>query len=192
MTVIVAVTDGERVCMACDSQSSNNNCRATLARPKIVRIGPLLVGAEGTMAVGDFLRYRYVIGAWGKEVELAAWCGTTLADDLRNHLRERDLMEKRGDRTEMPGQLLIAKGGEFLILDTGGSVVQVASPFWAIGSGGPEARGAMWAAWPASEVMHLATNQLHPREETVARAGVEAAIALDYGCGPPVHVEWTE
>jgi ATP-dependent protease HslVU (ClpYQ) peptidase subunit len=73
--------------------------------------------------------------------------------------------------------MLVAHKGEFLLVDKNIGTIGFSEPFSAIGSGWCEARGAMWAH-------NLVVGKLADAD-AIACMGVEAAIALDSGCGPP-------
>ncbi len=195
MTCIAVVSDGTRCCMAADSQATNNGTVAVLSDSKIVRVGPLLIAAEGTASIAQWARNRIyqpidaptsfrVMGIdWPKPSEpLEKWAADVFADSLRDYLSQRQLLRNVNGSNEMPGQILIARGPQWIVVDAGGSVYQFASDWWAIGSGAPEARGAMWHA---AQSEHFEANHIAVR-------GVEAAIALDNGCCAPVRVEWTD
>lgn len=179
MTCITVVSDGTRCCMAADSQATNGGSVAVLSQSKIDRIGPFLVAAEGGIAVGQFVRHHATPVLQGDLVE---WAVKSFAPELRKHLESNTGMRMYEGRPEFPGQILIAKGADWILMDTGGSVVEIAATFWAIGSGAPEARGCMWHAIQ-SEAFEA---------NNIAVRGVEAAIAMDNGCCGPVCIEWTE
>lgn len=186
MTVIVAVTDGTRVCVAADSQcTAGNGVKLTLAGGKVSRVptpaGLLLIAAEGSLATDHFIRHHPIAVNCGPDATLD-YLAARFAEELRTHLMARDLMRLCDGTRELPGNILMARGCEFVLIDSGGSVVRVESDWWAIGSGAPEARGAMWLGMQAGHVDH----------EQVARMAVHAAIELDSGCGFPIRVEWTE
>jgi ATP-dependent protease HslVU (ClpYQ) peptidase subunit len=167
--------------MACDSQASNNGTVAVMAESKIVRVGGVLFGSDGTLAISEYLRRRCRAEAFDGFDDLAVLAGA-FADGLRRHLREVDgLVKNSRDGLEFPGMTLIARRSEFLVLDAGGSALRLSSPFWAIGSGGSEARGAM----------HHASTLEHAEASQIALAGIRAAIALDDGCCEPFRWEWT-
>lgn len=177
--------------MACDSQTTNSNgAKLTLADGKIVRVGPMLVGGDGTHAVLHFARHVYRGFALPQgDHENPAVSGLEaraihFTDALRDWLKGRDMLSKSQEfNAELPGHLLCAYRDRFVLVDGGGYLVWVESPFWAIGCGGAEARGAMWAAERCG-VIRAAPD--------FARVGVDAAMAFDSACGPPVCIEWTE
>ena len=180
MTVIVAVSDGERVCMACDSQATNNGSKLTLATSKIVRRGPVLFGPCDGPTIGAI---RYQMPEPPQSLDLEQWVRTEWLPWLRELQRGERILETDNGAEKLRCQTLIACGAVMLAVDYSGHAVRTSEPFIATGSAWCEARGAMWAAGARERVID---------PEGVARVGVEAAIALDSGCGPPVRVEWTD
>ena len=135
MTVIVAVNDGARVCMACDSQATNNGAIAILARPKIKKIAGCLVGGDGSFATLDaFARSEFASQSVNGD-DLDHWLRGTLCPWLWQSQREAGRLRRVQDYDEMAGSLLVACGSQFRIVDSVGGVVHLASPWWAIGSG---------------------------------------------------------
>lgn len=184
MSVIAVIKDALNglVCMASDSQAtSGDGSKLVLALPKIVRCGPCLFGCT-SLAITQFVREYYAIGPWGDAVSLASFAAKW-ADHCRSHLNERGQLEKHNDMLLFPGEALIAKGGEFCKVDAAGQVITFALGFWAIGSGGAEARGAIWSMCGSADPHSI---------EHIARSGVLAAIDLDDGCSRPVIALWTD
>lgn len=198
MTVIVAVRDGTRVCMACDSQATNNGAKATLAHGKIVRYGATLFGC-GDLTLMNAVRHAMPtevgLSAMAMDVTqpLATWAACEFVPWLIEHLTKRGLMDKDSDgAAEFPGSIMLARGSEFVLVDKNTGIVEFAESYAASGSGMYDARGAMWALSHADELGDEFFAAHEAEAETLARAGVSAAIANDNGCGPPVCVEWTQ
>ena len=183
MSVIAVASNGTRCCLAADSQVSQNTTKLTMSNTKVVRLGKLLLGVDGSLAMGDALRYHadgLDLGALAGD--LPGWLSRNLVPWMRTYLKAADLMDKRDDGHEFPGSMLVARGREFLHIDCAGSVMCCASEWWAIGAGGATARGAM----------HYAAEVAGHNAEHVVTAGVEAACRLDTTCSLPMCVEWTE
>lgn len=195
MTCIVAVSDGKRVCMACDSRAVRNGSYMTAAEPKITRIGSLLIGADGNLMAGEFLRRHWrpdAIVASQSTDDLAHYVSHQLVPLLWEWWAKRQQIEDGvHGKKEAPSNLIVARGGEMFEVDATGCIFRYASPFMAIGSGSGEAMGAMWSHRDFIGAGDT-SDDAAANTETVARTGVEAACALDSGCGPPVVVEWTE
>jgi len=187
MTCIVVVKDkpSGRVVMACDSQASHNGVVMTHALPKIVKRNGFLFGADGPLWLGNFYRYGDLPerprDSGPDTMTLPQWCSERLAPWLREAATQRNQWRDIAGGKEFGGQTLVALGSEFVLMDSGGSVLVPAHPWWAIGSGGSEARGALAAL---ASFGHL-------RADERAAVAVAAAIALDDGCCEPIREEWT-
>lgn len=168
MTVVAAVKAMGRVHMACDSQATNNGTIMYPAESKIVTRGRYLLGGEGTIAMQSWFRTAPQALFKPHRAGLVDWVDRIFGPATLEHFTK---IGQLTDRRELPGQAIIACGSEFVVMDAAGHPVSP-GPWWAIGSGGPEARGALFvcsaygrnpADWP----------------ETASRA----ATHLDDGCG---------
>lgn len=191
MTCIVAVRGDGVVWMAADSQATNNGAVMLHGLPKVVRRKvalhgeprepmpdgvPTLFGSDGVLWLGDYFR-------WGElppmqvGMSLAEWCAKELAPAMRKVATEGNHWVDRSNGKEWGGQTLMASGTEIVLMDSAGSVVVPQGNFWAIGSGGAEARGALAI---------LRKHTLFDAEE-VAHIAVEVACQLDDGCRRPIE-----
>lgn len=180
MTCIVAIKECGRVWMAADSQATNNGAVLIHGLSKIVQrdtFGRTLFGSDGSLWLGDAFRYG-VLPTRHAGQSLAEWCAAELAPWLHAKATEGQRWIDRSNGKEWNGQTLVANGSDLVLVDAGGSIVVPASGRWAIGSGGAEARGALWAMDRDGSAM-LA----HQR----ATLAVAAACALDDGCGGPIE-----
>lgn len=192
MTCIVAVRGEGVVWMAADSQATNNGAVMLHALPKVVRRAvepqgspsepmpesyPTLFGSDGTIWLGDYFR-------WGElpprivGMSLAEWCSQKLAPCLRTAATEGNHWVERNSGKEWGGQTLVACGTDIVLMDSAGSVVVPQGNFWAIGSGGAEARGAL----------HVLYRHTTHNAYTQAEAAVLAACELDDGCRRPIEL----
>ena len=104
-----------------------------------------------------------------------------LGNALRHDLSVRGLLEKaEGDVAETGGDVIIARDGELVILDSGCSVIEPVDPWAAIGSGADFASAYLWST--AGK----------PNIQKRAEMAINCAIALDPGCGGPAYVAWTK
>lgn len=183
MTCIVAIKNRDAGCvvMAADSQASNNGTVLLHEASKIVARDGFLFGADGALWLGDFYRYGD-LPAWPlTPITLAEWCSERLAPAVRAAATERNQWREINGNKEFGGQTLVARGDELVLMDSGGSVLVPAQGWWAIGSGGSEARGAIFAARALSDSAF----------DSIAMHAVTAAITLDDGCSGPVNIAWT-
>lgn len=183
--------------MAADSQTGYGGVRLTGALPKIrVLPGPtakprkMLLGFSGAHLMYNAIDGPRSLAPTDAYDALQRWAVVEFVPWLRAFLKERDAFEMKDGAPWIPGEAIIACGTEFVTIDRGGGVYVHAANYASIGSGANEARGAMWAL--REQISPPDVSLWAPAPEHVARAGVEAAIALDDGCGPPVVVEWTD
>lgn len=185
MSIITAVRDGKRVCMACDSQGTNDGSIITLQGSKIVRRGKFLFGAcdGNTMQT---IKHLIELNPedWDPEIDsLEAfewWVHGRFLPALRKIQGVDKVLPTVHDSVqETRAQIMIAHGPRFVCVDTVGFVICPEAPYHAIGSAWCEARGAMWGS-------------LCSDAGFTARLGVQAACYLDNGCSPPIRSEWTE
>jgi hypothetical protein len=166
--------------MACDSQASSNGTKAALRGSKIIEIAGALFGAEGSFGVAEFLRSdtwpRQPMASMPLEVVARSFVAAAWS-----WLKKRDALRIVNGSPELSGNVLVARGPDWILIDSGGSLIDLASDWWAIGSGAAEARGAMF----------VATLLEHAEAGNIARQGVHAAIALDDGCSFPINQHWT-
>ena len=181
MSVIAVYSDGTRCCMACDSQASNGGAKAIMKGSKIVERNGWLFGAEGSPVAQQAIEYDLSPASLLEHDPLAHWAAVDFYPWLYSKLKSRGQLVPVSGRDELPGQILIARKSEFVLLDTIGAVVEFATDFWAIGSGGAEARGAMYAR----ELDNGHSDQ-------IVSEAVAAACALDDGCSKPIHFEWSK
>jgi ATP-dependent protease HslVU (ClpYQ) peptidase subunit len=181
VSVIVAVRDATRVCMACDSLAVNNSAKMTLATSKMARNGRFIFGASDGPTIQTI---RHLARDWWEQKisstsDFEAWVLMVFLPFLRGALREQRILCTKDGCEELRCNILIASGARFVCIDTAGFAVSTEAAYHAIGSGWYDARSAMWAA-PSGM-----------GSEAVARLGVEAAIKHDESCGPPILTLWT-
>lgn len=199
MTVIVAVSDGTRVCVAADSAGQNNGTSLPLSDPKIMQVGPVILGSSG-MVINDIVRSippwltpRRYQGGWcwghgtgmdGTILRLRPWL-VDLMPWMRERIDSLGLLCK-GDATDkvMPNTFIAALGDSIVYVDVGGTAMEPSLPYWATGSGRDHALGSL----------HTAHHEEAPSPEIVQAAtrAVAAAIAFDPACGGPIVFKVTD
>lgn len=153
-------------------------------KPK--RWGPCLFATAGSAPTGEALAGALMAldppdGAAHPAPSTEAW---RAAQDVEAKLREAFAKVSAGVQPQ-PGStmpsidaelLLVGPTGVYLL--AGDGMVLNPGKWWAIGSGGAEARGVLWALYH------------DPRAHSVVLSAVNAAIEMDVGCfGPPVVVK---
>jgi len=178
MTVIAAATDGTRVCMGADSQYTNGGAKFIAARTKLRRMGKILYASDGQLGLESLIEGSDWEPPQAAE-SLFRWACRYFAPVLRERAVRAGITESRDGFVQVCGVVMLALRSELVKVDPLGGVLPVHG-FWAIGSGGAEARGAM----------HRASGDV-TTADMVVRAGLDAACALDDGCSRPFGIEWT-
>lgn len=183
MSVIVAVSDGKRVCMVADTQGTMGDVRLHMATPKLARLGSVLVGMSGDM------RFTNVVSGLRPARGTLLQVAERLAAETRKALQSASQVKRGHTGDEVPGQCLVARGREFLLIDASGAVIQLRDRWWAIGAGGPEARGALHAYY--STATRDKGKPTRSETQDMAHNAVMAACHLCTSCGYPFVSEWT-
>lgn len=180
MTCIVGVSDGTRVCVASDSQTTDNGHRLTIEH-KVHRHCDVIIGADGRGSLMDLFRYCSP-PKFSQTENLAAWAFRDLVPWMLGEFERRSMFdEDRAKGWPFPGSMILAWKSDVLIVALDGQVIRPERMWCAIGSGRAVASGAIWQALQSE----------HWQADQVARAGVEAACEMDSGCGLPVRHYWT-
>jgi ATP-dependent protease HslVU (ClpYQ) peptidase subunit len=182
MSIVVVVKDGERVCMASDSEMRHGNQRVP-GPGKLVRLANgVLVGHVGSHVYQSAVKSA---PDWPVPTSLEGWALEYFCPWVWDWFKARGLLEVHDGAARMPGACLLAWRGEFAMVDGSMAAVRLAGNWWAIGSGEESARGALFA----TDDFEL--TKAGPAERRAWMA-VAAACHLDDGCGPPICVEWTD
>jgi ATP-dependent protease HslVU (ClpYQ) peptidase subunit len=175
MSIIVAISDGKRVCMASDSQVGSGGNKMPTKTPKIYRRGDYLFGVVGSMITGHFLADHVI------EADNILSAAENYGSELRQWASERNYLQSEDGLQVVACSTLIAHKSRIVLVDGTGSAVEPEFDWWAIGSGELAARGAIWALTCIPDM----------DSEEKARMAVEAACKLEEGCGGMARVEWT-
>lgn len=192
MTAIAAIPLGDHVIMAADTRL----CRRSALIGTTHKISRLLVGPKyerhallavsGSHALAKMAYHWFHTAAKtpdlptpDDEAKAEAWASRIALTLCKLATEAQPPLVV--DDGEIDGEALLALGPRLWLL-SGQAAVPIAAPF-AIGSGGCEARGALYAA---SE-LGLVKNYPHD----ALRLAIRAAIALDTNCGGEIDIEDT-
>jgi ATP-dependent protease HslVU (ClpYQ) peptidase subunit len=163
MTVIAATLVDGVLRMASESRIAYGGTTYRDDATKLFRLGDAIVGMTGTVHYD-----RSMMNApHYKDGEDVVLYGYTLYDYWRAHDAN---MRMRKDKDTLGINAIIGTRTCIVELNADGSVIPVTRGWYAIGSGGPEARGALFATGGTNPII-----------------GVRAAIALNSGCGGQIQ-----
>jgi len=185
MTVITAVTKGNDIAIACDTQTSNGTLKYTADyktnHNKLLTYGESVIAFSGTVAIKQIFEDLFAKSAPAPLTtrhEIFHWI-LSQQDMLKNtYYLKPDVGNNKGQVAEtnwISG--LIANPHGIFSLGAYREVTEY-SKFWAIGSGGNFALGAM-------EILYA--QDLTASE--IAEAGALTATKFNSGCGTPVYVK---
>lgn len=152
MTCIVALTDGKTVWLGGDAAGTDSS-QMTLdirADPKVsvheengVSWG---LGFTSSYRMGQLIRYHLSLPPITKKdhEDLFGYMVTKFIPELRDILRQGGVLESK-DGAESCGEFIVALMGKIFSIDSDFQVASYDDPFYAVGSGGPFALGAMKA-----------------------------------------------
>ena len=150
MTCVVAITNGKTVWMGSDSAACEETSGTLhlMADGKVWKRGELVMGvsANGT-GIMQALRYHLTLEPIFAEHNapdgvdpLMHYMVNVFAGAARKCLEEGDLLKKGA----MDAHILVGLRGRLFMVEGSFGVVPDPEPFNAIGSGGAEAKGALW------------------------------------------------
>lgn len=144
MTVVVAMTDGERLVFGADSAATNLTTGEiyTLNNEKIFRCGAWLIGHTLSYHLGQVLRWRV---SWPEPPacrdDLDAFVAVHVVDALLEGMRSAGV--RRSPAGEPRDTILFATAGRLFAISDDDSIAYPHHPFAAIGHGRHLAYGAM-------------------------------------------------
>lgn len=138
MTTIAAFIDADGNAAIAGDTCANHGGWLSCSEPKIRRVGDVLLGWSGTLSMARYFRDV-------QEIEPTRAGLENLVDEWIAWLKERGHGKVDDNGTwDVPLMVLAVADGQIWSLDATGLVMALQGNYWAIGSGGPTALGAMW------------------------------------------------
>jgi hypothetical protein len=183
VTVIAAIATGDRVLMAADSRISQRTTRIG-STEKIIRKttpdgGEFLLAVAGRLSLLSIARHSLNVEAipdQGSDEECDAWAYAVACALAELAVEAKPpVLDENGS---VDGEALLACGSRLWLLD-GQSATRIQGSY-AIGSGAPEARGALYVI--------NRFNGTYSDPASALAVAVGAACDLDLACGGPVQL----
>lgn len=166
MTVIAACVRNGAAAMASDALGSMNDLELP-GRRKLFDCGGAMLGYAGASIFRRVFEALPSCGA-GREDEFCV----TVVTALRQFVADNGL-----DEDEYHCAVLVASPGGVWLATSVGDIEKIDSEYWATGSGGAVALGAMYAF-----------DQATAKADTMVEIGVMAACALTLSCGGDITI----
>ena len=180
MTTLVAVELYDRVCLAADSQITEDNLRTvSTSTPKIISVGKYLLGITGDSRPGDILAYNWSPPKY-QGADPTLWMGKKVLPSIVAAFKENGYDPYEAVKEKDSGfDYLIAFAGYAFHIATDLSFIKSDNNIYGIGSGGQFALGYLYS--------HM--DQFKPSNiERHARRAVEIACILDVNSCPPIQL----
>lgn len=180
MTCVVGLVGGDgHVYIGGDSAGMAGWSLRLRADEKVFTREECVFGFTSSFRMGQLLRYRLSVDMPPvRDPDLDRYMATTFVDAVRECLREGGYAEK-DNGVETGGEFLVGLRGRLYRVGRDFQIARSRYVFEAIGSGGDEARGALYALTGAQDI----TNPEH-----VVRQALEASAALSGGVCAPFEV----
>lgn len=169
MTCIVAIKDGGKVHMGCDSIGSDGWRREARTRPKLFRNGPLLIGYTTSFRMGQLLELNLSAPKMLPDEDPFAWMVKEFIPAARSALKDGGFATKKEDR-EAGGDFLVALRGRLFEVQDDYHVGETDRGYASVGSGEPFAMGSLFSTngQPAADRLRIALEAAHEMCATVA------------------------
>ena len=170
MTLVIAISDGQRLVFAADSAASNLKTGEiyNLDNEKIFACGPWLIGHTTSYRLGQVLRYQVSWPTPPADLNhLESFIVREVVEPVRKAMRGAGA-SKRIQGADNGGSFLVGYAGQIFAIADDYSVVHFPHPFAAIGHGRHVAYGALHA---------LQESPISLEEK--CRAALEASEAFD-------------
>lgn len=170
MTCIVAVRDGGKVHMGCDSIGTDGWRKEARTRPKIIRKGPMMIGYCGSFRIADIVEHHVTAPKLLPDEDVRTWLVKEVVPVLRTELRNGGSLEKKDETDRIAGCLIIAIRGHLFEIDVDLQVGETTRGYAAAGSGEPFAMGSLFSTngQPIADRLRIALEAAHEMCATVA------------------------
>lgn len=175
MTCIIGLKEDNKIYVGYDSIAQWGNTRFVDKIPKCFYVGKIFVGISGYTRDSQLIQHTLRVYNPSEGEDPTEYLVNGLCADIHRLFSEFDRDKDNGPTATG----IIVYKGHMYYLGSDASLTEFDVPFFAIGSGGDYAMGAMEALEDV------------PAEERVVRA-LEITSKFDCGVGPPFHVEVIE
>jgi len=166
MTCIVGLWDQGHIYVGGDSSGSDCQCLMPRNDTKVFRRKEFVIGYTSSFRMGQLLRYRLDPAEKYTHQDVHEWMCTTVVDAIRQTFKTGGFAEIENEQ-ESGGEFIIATHGRLFVVHSDYQVAEPAGGYWAVGSGGLVALGALHVlhdrAMPAQQKVleALAAAQTH-------------------------------
>lgn len=180
MTTLIAIETDEGVCLAADSQITEDNLRTvSTSTPKIIHVGKYLLGITGDSRPSDILTYNWSPPKY-TGADPTQWMGKKVLPSILTAFKENgydpyDLSKEKDSGFDY----IVSFAGNAFHIATDLSFIKSDYGIYGIGSGGAFALGYLYSYMDSFKPSNI---------ERHARRAVEIACILDINSCPPIQL----
>lgn len=145
MTCVVALRDGDRVIMGCDSVGVSGYSARNRSDPKVYRVGDMLIGFTTSYRMGQILGYSLRPAQPLEGVDLHEYMATHFVDVVREALKKGGAT-KVDNNVETCGDFLVAWRGRIFNVSSDFQVGESPDGYDAVGCGEEIARVSLYTS----------------------------------------------
>jgi hypothetical protein len=149
VTVIAGiVADDGTIYMAGDSSCTTTSGKQyILAAPKVFLLGGFLIGCCGAPRIADVLRFHFTPPKHARGVDVQRYMRLAFVDAYREALKKAGALHvMNAVESAVESAVLVGYRRRLFEIDDDFTVTEVSDNFFAMGSGGQVARGALYAS----------------------------------------------
>lgn len=193
MTVIVGITDGDKVYMGSDSMISGENDKQSLKTPKIIKkecikgcgiedeVNNMLIGVCGTLRGLQLLQYQWESPIQSQDQIDENYIYVSVLNSIRSLFIEHGSGVILDNQDQQPDYFLIGYKEHLYLLESNYQIYEVDKPYAAIGSGAHYALG----------TLHLLYDKFVERPNYFIRKSISSAIEFCPTCGGEIKIYCT-
>jgi ATP-dependent protease HslVU (ClpYQ) peptidase subunit len=180
MTTLVGIQLDDQVCLAADSQITEDNLRTiSLATPKIVHVGKYLLGIVGDTRPGDILAYNWNPPVY-KGSDPIQWMGKKVLPSILAAFKENNYDPYPAEKDKEAGfDYLVSFNGNLFHIACDLSFISSEKGIYGLGTGGQFALGYLLDRVGSFTSKNLTRH---------AQRAVEIASVLDINTCPPIQI----
>lgn len=180
MTTLVGIELNGRVCLAADSQITEDNLRTiSLSTPKIVHVGKYLLGIVGDTRPGDILAYNWSPPVY-KGADPVQWMGKKILPSILTAFKENNYDPYPAEKDKEAGfDYLVSFNGNLFHIACDLSFISSEKGIYGLGTGGQFALGYLYDRVDSFNSKNV---------ERHAKRAVEIASVLDINTNPPIQI----
>lgn len=149
MTCIAAIKHNDTIYMAADNVCSDSWGMYRRSHGKLFYSGDMLVGCAGSIRVAQVIQHAVSYPGQASTQDDHAFMCDTVVEHIRAQLTHRGALRKVEEEEVQGASIMVAYNSNIYVIESDWSVYMPGYPYFAIGSGGMSAQGALYVLTPS-------------------------------------------